>query len=347
VIHALAVVAAKKAHTKARLSAQGQTQLALNLATKQELASEMTVNKLQIQYDSALEVSHRAEANLGTAKNIVAIATTAVENAKANLKAAKEDLAVAQASFDSASAAFEVANNAYIKAKNELSQAELDHQNALGAYKAAENANNIAWNNVQASKAALDAANDKLLNANQAVANARNNLDLATQANDDALTQLNIADAALTAAQHALEDANDLVAAIRVEHSEAKSSLGAANFNLQQALNNLFVAQAAKAAADKAVSLAFAQGVASLDILEGESTYVFKGCVEQVHPEITGTVAVSTLVTSGARLNSGQILTWGPCTDKTDVVKDGDVVEFVGTIFNGVISAKKVHKLTP
>ena len=337
------VVAVKKAFTKAKQSAQAKTQLALNLAIQQEAAAERTVNKLQHQYDGAVEVAHRAQANLGTAKNIVGIATTAVLNAKKNYQDAKEALAVAQASFDKASEAFEAANDAYIKAKQELSQAELDHQNALAAYKDAENASNIAWNNVQAAKAALDAANDKLLDANQAVANARNNLDLATQANDDALTQLNIADAALSAAQHTLEDANDAVAAIRVEHAEARANLGAANFNLKQALNNLFVAQAAKAAADKAVSLAYAQGVDSLAILEGESTYVFKGCNEQVYPEITGTVAVSTLITSGARLNSGQILTWGPCTDK-EIVDVGDVVVFSGVIHNGVISARSVKK---
>lgn len=40
-------------------------------------------------------------------------------------------------------------------------------------------------------------------------------------------------------------------------------------------MNNLYVAQAAKAAADKAIETAYAQGVASLDLLEGESTYVF------------------------------------------------------------------------
>ena len=222
VVHALKVVAVKKAFTKAKQAAQGKTQLALNLAIEQEAAAERTVNKLQHQYDQAIEIAHRAQANLGTAKNIVGIATTAVLNAKANFKAAQEDLAVAQAFFDKASEAFEAANDAYIKAKQELSQAELDHQNALAAYKDAENANNIAWNNVQASKAVLDAANDKLLDANQSVANARNNLDLATQANDDALTQLNIADAALTAAQHALEDANNAVAALRIEHAEAK-----------------------------------------------------------------------------------------------------------------------------
>ena len=132
--------------------------------------------------------------------------------------------------------------------------------------------------------------------------------------------------------------------ALKESIAEAKSNLGVANFNLQQALNNLFVAQAAKAAADKAVSLAYAQGVDSLDILEGESTYVFRGCNEQVYPEISGTVAVSTLITSGARLNSGQILKWSDCTEM-DLIDVNDVVVFVGTIDKGVISAKSVKKL--
>lgn len=192
---------------------------------------------------------------------------------------------------------------------------------------------------------ALDAANDKWLDTNQTVANARNNLDLTATANDDAITQLKIADSALTAAQKTLEEANKLVAALRAEWSTSSSSLGTAKFNLQQALNNLFVAQAAKAAADKAVAIAFAQGVASLDLMKGESTYVFEGCSEQVYPVITGTVPVSVLLTSGARLNSGQILTWGGCTHKPDIIVEGDVVSFTGTINNGVISATEVKKL--
>jgi hypothetical protein len=107
----------------------------------------------------------------------------------------------------------------------------------------------------------------------------------------------------------------------------------------------LFVAQAAKEAADKAVALAYAQGVAALDELEGESTYVFNGCVEQVYPEIVGTVAVNTLISSGARLNSGQVLTWGACTNKTDIVQEGDVVTFEGYIINGVVHARSVEKV--
>ena len=58
----------------------------------------------------------------------------------------------------------------------------------------------------------------------------------------------------------------------------SNSGLGTAKFNLQQALNSLFVAQAAKAAADKAIAAAYAQGVASLDLMNGQSTYVFEGC---------------------------------------------------------------------
>jgi len=56
---------------------------------------------------------------------------------------------------------------------------------------------------------------------------------------------------------------------LRAQWSTSNSGLGTANFNLQQALNNLYVAQAAKAAADKAVATAYAQGAASLDLLNG------------------------------------------------------------------------------
>jgi multidrug efflux pump subunit AcrA (membrane-fusion protein) len=199
---------------------------------------------------------------------------------------------------------------------------------------------------VQDAKAALDAANDKLREATQTVANAHNNVDLATQANDDAITQLKVADAALAAAQHELEDANKAVADLRASYTGVKNDLGVANFNLQQALNNLFVAQAAKAAADKAVELAYAQGVASLDVTNGNSTYVFNGCVEQIYPTISGTVPVGALITSGARLNSGHILTWGDCTQKTAIILEGDVVTFTGTIKDGVISATQITKIT-
>ncbi len=131
---------------------------------------------------------------------------------------------------------------------------------------------------------------------------------------------------------------------MRGQGNQAKTDLGIANFNLNQALNTLYVAQAAKAASDKATAIAFAQGAASIDILKGESTYVFQGCNQQVYPSISGTVAVSTLIASGAKLNSGHILTWGDCTDKAVTVGANDVVTFVGTIRNGVISATSITK---
>ena len=81
-------------------------------------------------------------------------------------------------------------------------------------------------------------------------------------------------------------------------------------------------------------------------MLEGESTYIFEGCNEQVHPVITGTVSVATLITSGARLSSGHILTWGPCTEKP-MIADNEVVTFTGTIKGGVISATKIEAVEP
>ena len=131
---------------------------------------------------------------------------------------------------------------------------------------------------------------------------------------------------------------------MRGEGNQAKTDLGIANFNLNQALNTLYVAQAAKAASDKATAIAYAQGAASIDILKGESTYVFSGCNQQVYPSISGTVAVSTLVASGAKLNSGHILTWGDCTEKTVTIAPSDVITFVGSIRNGVISAASITK---
>lgn len=53
---------------------------------------------------------------------------------------------------------------------------------------------------------------------------------------------------------------------------------------------------------------------------------------------------MSTLITSGAKLNSGHILTWGDCTQKTVPVAVGDLVYFEGYIVDGVISATTVAK---
>ena len=92
---AAVVVSATKAATQVSQAARAKTQLALNLATKQEAAAENTVAAAQKLYDQSVEVSHRAQANLNTAKNIVAIAQTAYDNAVQNLKTAKANLVAA------------------------------------------------------------------------------------------------------------------------------------------------------------------------------------------------------------------------------------------------------------
>lgn len=118
VTNAASIVSVAKAAAQLSQAAQAKTQLALNLATKQEESAENTVEAAQKLYDQSVEVSHRAEANLNTAKNIVNIAQTAYDNAVNNLKAAKAALAAAQTAFDAASAAFAAANAAFIKAQN-------------------------------------------------------------------------------------------------------------------------------------------------------------------------------------------------------------------------------------
>lgn len=157
------------------------------------------------------------------------------------------------------------------------------------------------------------------------------------------MTALNIADAALAVAQKALDDANNAVRDIRNQFTDAKVSLGTAKFNLNQALNNLYVAQAAKEAADKATAIAYAQGVASTDILKDKSTYIFSGCLNQVYPAISGTVSVISLISSGCLLSSGHILTWGDCTTK-DNVNIGDIIYYEGSIVGGSISASVIIK---
>ena len=123
VTEAMGVVADATATLKDYQRMQAKTQLSLNLAIDQENAAERTHKKLLSQYDIAIEVHRRAQANLGTAKNRVQVAEVAVTNAKNNFNAAKENLAAAQAFFDKASDAFKAASDAYTVAKNALSQA--------------------------------------------------------------------------------------------------------------------------------------------------------------------------------------------------------------------------------
>jgi len=79
-------------------------------------------------------------------------------------------------------------------------------------------------------------------------------------------------------------------------------------------------------------------------MLDGESTYVFNGCLGQAYPTITGTVSVEKLIPNGAQLSSGQVLTWGECTSK-DVVNVGDLIEYHGAVTGNSISAHKVVKV--
>ena len=343
VTRALSVVKGAKAVVAAQQAEQGRAQLALNLAVSQENAAEVTFTKANDIFCQAENTLHRQEAVLNTAKNILAVAQTALKNANAVLAAAQENLAKAQATFDKTSAAFQAATDAYTKALQELTQSQANYNRAVAAVKDAQNAYNIAWNNVQNAKAELDDANNKLQEANAKVTNTQNQVDLATQANDDAHTALNVADAALTAAQHTLEDANKAVSDLRGEANSAKSALGSAKFNLNQALSNLYVAQAAKEAADKATAIAYAQGFSSTDILNGESTYVFNGCLNQVYPAISGTVSVVKLIPSGCQLSSGHVLTWGDCTTK-DNVNIGDLIYYEGSLVGNSISATHVKK---
>lgn len=182
-----------------------------------------------------------------------------------------------------------------------------------------------------------------MIQANVAVDNAQNAVGLATQANDDAQANLNVADATLTAAEKNLQQANAEVASINVLFSDASTKLGVAKFNHNQALSNLYVAQAAKAESDRALAIAYAQGVASTDIFKGESTYIFNGCLNLAYPTIGGTVSVTALIPNGAQLSSGHVLTWGDCTTK-DTINVGDVISYSGSIVGNCISAASVKK---
>jgi hypothetical protein len=345
VTSALKVVADAKDVVASFQANQAKTQLAWNLANNQADAAEKSFSKAQEVYSDSQKTLHRQEAVLNTAKNILAVAQTALKNANDNLAAAQANLAKVQAKFDAAKAAFDAAAAAYAQAQTELAKALSVYNAAVLAAKDAQNAYNIAWSNVQLAKVALDDANNELQLANAKVTNAQNSVGLATQANDDSQTALNIADAALTAAQHNLEDANKAVVSVRAEANTAKAALGVAKFDLTQALNNLYVAQAAKEAADKATAIALAQGVSSLDILKGTSTYIFNGCLNEVYPAISGTVSVISLIPSGCLLSSGHVLTWGDCTTK-DTVNIGDVIYYEGSFVGNSISASKITKYT-
>ena len=181
-----------------------------------------------------------------------------------------------------------------------------------------------------------------LADAKADVDNKKNALDLANQANDDAQSHLNLADAALAAANRNLDNQNANAASIRQSQSSAKALLGGANFNLKQAMNQLYVAQAAKAAADKALNLAYAQGAASFP-KQGETNFIFEGCYNPVLPAISGSAACAKLVANGCVLSSGHIVTWGDCTNKTEVIEVGTVVTYNGRFSKGVVSAAEIE----
>jgi len=342
---AIRVVNNEKGEAEAAKEFFAKTTLALNFAASQEKGAQAKVNEAATRRAKADALQTKAHDILETAHKVVRLAMTNVNNERKNVAATKDDLEYAQKVFDTATQRFEEANNIFINAEAQTSQAAQNAKAGLTAALNAQNIYNLAFKTYKDAKKILAAAIDKKTQANMVVNAARNALNLAIQVNDKAQSDLTVSHDNYKKAYSALDNANLLVSRLRADLQDSMDRLGVAKFNLQQANNNLFVAQAAKAAADKAVSLAYAQGVASLDALEGESTYVFNGCVEQAYPVITGTVAVSTLISSGAMLNSGQVLTWGDCTDKTDMVQEGDVVTFEGYIINGVVSARHVKKV--
>ena len=79
-------------------------------------------------------------------------------------------------------------------------------------------------------------------------------------------------------------------------------------------------------------------------MLDGESTYIFNGCLAQAYPTISGTATVAKLIPNGAQLSSGQVLTWGECTTK-DVINIGDLIEYEGAVTGSSISAHKVKAI--
>lgn len=272
------------------------------------------------------------------------MATTNVNNALRVVTDAKNDLEATQKKFEIATNKLGAANDAFINAEAQTSQATQNAKAALTAALNAQNVYNLAFNTYTNAKKILADSLDKKTQANLVVDAARNALNLATQVNDGALSDLTSAQDKYKHAFSALDNANALVSNLRSQLEDAGAQLGVAKFNLVQANNNLFVAQARKEQADKATAMVRTQS-STLPDPKSTSTYIFSGCEQRGYPTIGGADIVGVQNSLGFRLRSGYTLLYGDCTNKSAVsVKEGDVINYVGYLKDGYVHATQFSR---
>ena len=272
------------------------------------------------------------------------MATTNVNNNRKVVALAKDDLDTAQKKFNLATKAFEEANNGFINAEAQTSQAAQNAKAALTAALNAQNVYDLAFKTYKNAKQILSDALDKKQQADLVVNAARNALNLAVQVNDAAQAELTVAQDTYKKSYSALDNANALVSSLRASLQDAMDRLGVAKFNLQQANNNLFVAQARKEQADKATAIVKTQS-STLPDPEGTSTYIFGGCDQMNYPTIAGADIIGASNRLGFQLKSGYTLLYGDCTSASKVVvADGDVINYTGYLKDGYVHATSYTK---
>ena len=272
------------------------------------------------------------------------LAITNVNNQRKVVAIAKADLEDAQEIFNLRTQKFEEANNVFINAEAQTSQAAQNAKAALTAALNAQNVYNLAFRTYKSAKKILAASLDKKTQADLVVNAARNALNLAIQVNDEAQSSHKVAVDVYRKMYSALDNANFLVSKLRAKLQDAMDRLGVAKFNLQQANNNLFVAQARKEQADKATAIVKTQS-STLPDPDSSSTYIFGGCDQHNYPTIVGADIVGAHNKYGFKLRSGYTLLHGACTSTQKVVvADGDVVEYVGYLKDGYVHATSYRK---
>jgi len=339
VFAAIKVVNHEKQEVEAARSFYGKTTLALNFATSQENSAQAQVNAAAAKRNEADAAQAKAHAILEVAHKVVRLAITNVNNQRKVVAIAKDDLDHAQKIFNIRTQEFEEANNVFINAESQTSQAAQNAKAALTAALNAQNVYNLAFKTYKSAKKILAGALDKKVQANLVVNAARNALNLAVQVNDEAQSEHKVATDVYRKMYSALDNANFLVSKLRAKLQDSLDRLGVAKFNLQQANNNLFVAQARKEQADKATAIVKTES-STLPDEDSTSTYIFGGCDQHNYPTITGADIVGAHNKYGFKLRSGYTLLHGSCTTGGKVaVADGDIIDYVGYLKDGYVHA--------
>lgn len=240
-------------------------------------------------------------------------------------------------------AALKTANNLFINAQTESSQAAQNTAASLTSNLNARNVYNLAFRAYSTAKKQLQETLNQKQQADTVVAAAQNAVNIVNQLNDNAQSSLTASQNVYVKAYSALNNANNVVSKLQENLNDASDQLGVAKFNLQQANNNLFVAQARKEQADKATEIVRLQS-STLPAEDSTSTYIFAGCEQQAYPTIGGSAFINDANKYGYQLSSGHALVFGGCTKRDVSVKKGDVITYRGYIRNGYVHCTSYHK---